>query len=214
MEKLQLQVSNRNVNNSVKSVRKSGSIPGVVYGNKLPSCSVSFPLNEFEKIYRKAGESTILELQFEDGGKKNVLIHDLQRNPVTYSPIHVDFLEVSLTEKLTANVALEFIGESMAIKAHGGTLVKLLSEIEVECLPSDLPHLIQVDISPLNTFEDLLKVENLTLPKGVKAVNDPSEVVAKVQAPRDLASELAKEVGDVSQVEGIKEVEVSPENTK
>ena len=204
MEKLQLKAVTRG-EESPKKVRDSGQLPAVVYGNKQEPKNLQVAQNEFEKALRKAGESTIIELSLDDGSIKNVLIHDLQRDPVTHQPIHADFLEVNMSEKLTANVILEFVGEPLAVKALGGTLMKQIDTIEVECLPDDLPHAIEVDISALKTFEDSILVSQISLPKGVVVLTDPQELVVKVSPPRDVEAEMAKEVGDISQVEGIKE---------
>jgi len=119
-------------------------------------------------------------------------------------PDHVDFFEVNMSETLTATVPLEFTGESAAVKAMGGTLVKVISEVEVQCLPKDLPHQLEVDISALKSFEDVITLADLALPSGVALTADPEEVIAKVQPPRDMDAELAGPVEeDVSKVEGV-----------
>lgn len=205
MEKLQLKVENRDAKLNPSAIRRQGKMPAVVYGNKQTPKSLSVLQNEFEKVLRKAGESTLVELMFDDGSVKNVLIHDLERDPVKHSPIHADFLEVNMTEKLKANVTLEFTGEALAVKALGGTLMKQLDAVEVECLPKDLPHSLVVDISALENFEDSILVGSIKSPSGVVILTDANELVAKVQPPRDVEAELAQEVGDVNEVEGIKE---------
>lgn len=207
MEKLQLKVENRQEGINLNSLRSSGRMPAVVYGNSIKPMNLSVAQNEFEKVLRVAGESTLVELQMSDGSVKNVLVHDLQRDPVTHTIIHADFLEVDMSQTLTANVPLEFTGEAMAVKALGGTLVKVLNEVEVECLPSDLPHNIEVDISSLQTFEDLIAVKDIQAPAKVKITTEPEEVVAKVQPPRDVEAELESQLGDVTAVEGVAETE-------
>lgn len=211
MSALQLQSKNRDVKANVGTLRKSGQMPAVVYGNKIANLHLSVSQNEFEKILRKAGESTIIELLTEDGQKHNVLIHDVQRHFLTSLPIHVDFLEVSMTEKLTATVSLEFVGESMAVKQLGGVLVKLLDEVEVECLPADLPSHIEVDLAKLATLDDNIFVKDIKSPNKVTVITDAEELVAKVQPPRDVEAELAQPiVEDVSKVEGV----IKPEAPK
>lgn len=205
MTKLSLSAALRDAGSVAKKVRKNGQLPGVLYGRHTKPVSVAVAQNEFEKVLRKAGESTIIELAVNGNEIHNVLIHDLQRHPVTHTLIHADFLEVSMTEKLTATVRLEFVGEALAVKAHSGTLVKQLTEIEVECLPGDLPNMIEVNIESLATFEDSITIADLDIPKGVEVKNDADEVVAKVQPPRDVEADLAQEIGDVASVEGIKE---------
>jgi large subunit ribosomal protein L25 len=202
-EKLQIGAKNRDlVTTSPKAVRREGFIPAVLYGHNVESTNLSVPSNEFEKLFRKAGESTLIELTTEDGKVHNVLIQEVQRHFLTTKPIHVDFLQVNMTETLKATVALEFIGESLAVKAEGGVLVKVLNEVEVECLPMDLPHNIEVDISAIKNFSDHITVKDLKVSSKVKILTDGDEVVAKVQPPRNVEAELTPtEPVDISQVE-------------
>jgi large subunit ribosomal protein L25 len=119
----------------------------------------------------------------------------------------VDFYQVSLTDKLKAKVALEFTGESKAVKQLGGVLVKVLNEVEVECLPVDLPHNIIVSLESLATLQDSIHVKNLAAPAKVKIITPADELIVKVQPPRDVEAELAAPVvEDVSKVEGAAEV--------
>lgn len=205
MEKIQLKSATRKELRPAEKLRKSGQIPGVLYGHGISNLHLALSQNEFEKVLRKAGESTIIELLTEDGEAHNVLIHDVQTHYLTSRPIHVDFYEVKMTERLTATVPLEFSGESDAVKLQGGTLVKVINEVEVECLPADLPHQIDVDISVLKTFQDTIHIKDLKVSDKLEIKAEADEVVAMVQQPRDVEAELAKEIGDVSEVEGIKE---------
>lgn len=206
MEKIQIEAQGRDPKTDIsKKLQEKGLIPAELYGHGLDNLHLSINQNEFEKVLRKAGESTIIEIKAPDGSVHNVLIHDVQKHYLTTAPIHVDFYEVKMTERLTATVALEFTGESDAVKVLGGTLVKVLSEIEVECLPADLPHNIEVDISSLKTFADTVEVKDLKVSDKVEVKTDADELVVKVQPPRDVEAELAQPVGeeDVSQVEGV-----------
>jgi len=207
MEKLQIAAVVRDPQaQATKHLAKEGLIPAELYGHGVANLHLSINQNEFEKIFRKAGESTIIEVKAPDG-VHNVLIHEVQKHYLNSAPIHVDFYEVKMTEKLTATVALEFIGEADAVKVLGGTLVKVLSEVEVECLPADLPHDIPVDISSLKTFDDSILVKDLQVSDKVTIKTDAEEVIAKVQPPRDVEAELAEPVGeeDVSKVIGVAE---------
>jgi large subunit ribosomal protein L25 len=207
MEKFQLKATTRkDAARGNNKLRESGVIPAVLYGNKLANVNLAINQIEFEKLFRKAGESTIVELAMEDGKVHNVLVQDIQKHYLTSSPIHVDFYEVSMTEKLTATVAIEFINEAPAVKALGGTLVKVLNEVEVQCLPVDLPHNIEVDISVLKTFEDTLSIKDLKISDKVEILGDADDLVVKVQPPRDIEAELAEPVvEDISKVEGAAE---------
>ncbi len=204
MEKVALQLHSQNrsvIRGLVNKLRKGGLLPAELYGHKQANKHLAVNQIEFEKLFRKAGESTIIQLKIEDGGFHNVLVHDVQRHYLTNRPIHVDFYEVSMTERLKATVALEFMGDAAAVKALGGTLVRVLDQVEVECLPGDLPHNIEIDISKLATFEDVIKVSDLLVSDKVKMLTPLEELVAKVQPPRDVEAELAVPVvEDVSTV--------------
>ncbi len=213
MEKIQLNAKSRDLKATTpKKLRKTGFIPAVLYGHKVPTQPMTVNLNEFEKVLRKAGESTIVDLVTEDGKVHPVLIHDVQVHYLQSTPEHVDFYEVSMTEKLKANVVLEFTGESNAVKALGGVLVRVLNEVEVECLPADLPHNIEVDITPLKTLDDNILVKDLKVSSKVTILTPHEELVVKVQPPRDVEAELsAPVVEDVSAVEGAAEDKPAPE---
>ncbi len=192
MEKVQLKTEARETNTrNAKPLYRKGLIPVNLYGHNVANAHLSVDQIEFEKVLRKAGESSIIELQLPGGDVRNVLIQDVERHYLSTKPIHVDFYEVKMTEKLTATVQIEFEGESHAVKALGGTLVKVLNEVEVECLPGDLPHEFIVDISVLDNFEKQIMVKDLKVSDKVEIKADPEEVVATVQPPRDMEAELA-----------------------
>jgi len=206
MEKLELKAKPRSTQ-LPKAIRKAGSIPAVVYGHNIKSEHLEIAYPEFEKIFRKAGESTLINLSVEGEKARNVIIQDAQKHYLNGKIIHVDFYEVSMTEKLKARIPLEFIGVSKAVKESGGVLVTVLNEVEVECLPADLPHNIEVDISGLNTFSDVIHVRDLKVNAKVRILADENETVVKVAPPRDVEAELATPVvEDISQVEGAAEV--------
>lgn len=206
MEKLQIKAAVRDLKANVKALRKAGQLPAVLYGHKTKNTALTVVAAEFDKVLKKAGESTIIELITDDGAKHPVLIHDVQIHFLTSLPIHADFYEVNMTEKLKTKIVLEYVGESKAVKAAGGVLMKNLNEIEIECLPTDLPHSILVDISVLEDFSHSIHVKDLSVPKGVTVLSPAEEVVAKVQPPRDVEAELsAPVVEDVASVEGAAE---------
>ncbi len=189
----------------VKALRKAGKLPGVLYGYKVENQQVEVNEKEFAKAFKQAGESTIVNLVV-DGKTTPALIQEVQHHYLTDQPIHVDFYAVNMSEKIKVKVPLHFIGESMAVKSLGGTLVKNLSEIEVECLPGDLPHAIEVDITPLNSFEEAIRISDLKVSDKVTILGNPDEVAVTVAPPRseeELAA-LSEEVKeDVTAVEGV-----------
>lgn len=197
MEKIQLKVAARELNSrDAKPIYRAGMIPAELYGHNIQNAHLAVDSIEFEKVLRKAGESTIIELVLPDGSTNNVLIQDVQNHYLTTKPIHVDFFAVNMSEKLTAGVQIEFIGESDAVRVLGGTLVKVMNEVEVECLPTDLPQHFEVDISKLATFNDVIEIKDIPVSDKVKILAEPDEVVAKVQQPRDMEAELQAEQVD------------------
>lgn len=186
--------------------RKKGLIPAVLYGHKVAPSLFWVNYLDFERLYRTAGESTIIDVEVE--GKKDVsaLIHDVARDPQSNRFIHIDFYQVRMDEEIDADIPLEYIGESEAVKAHGGILIKSLDEISIKCLPKNLPRSIQVDITILRTFEDQIKIKDLVLPQGVAIDEDVETVVALVERPRteaEMASLNEKVEMDVTKVEGV-----------
>jgi large subunit ribosomal protein L25 len=168
----------------VKKLRKEGILPGNVYGKKIKSQSVQVELKEFEKTYHKIGETGLLTLVV-GSEEKPVLIHNLQRNPVTDAPIHVDFLQVDLKEKVEADIPVELSGESPAEKQALGTVVQYINEIKVEALPGDLPEKFEVDTSALTDVDQSIFVKDLKYDKSkVEIKSDPEAILAKVEPPQ------------------------------
>lgn len=161
-------------------LREQGKLPAVVYGPKEEAQALTIDRQTFEKLFKEGGESTILTLT---GLKEEmeVLVHDIAFDSKRGGYVHVDFYAIERGKELTTEVPLEFTGEAPAVKL-GGTLTKVLHEIEVTCRPSVLPRHIIVDVSLLNDFEDQIQVKDLTIPEGVTVENDPEDVVALVQA--------------------------------
>lgn len=206
MEKIDLKAEKRGVSGrKVKNLRKDGLLPGVVYGRGFEPQSIQLKYGEFEKAFRLAGESTLVNLII---GEKihPVIIHEAATDPVSDKFIHADFYKVRMDEKISADVKLFFTGESLAVKDLGGILVKSLDEVEVEALPGDLPHEIEVDISALKNFESDIKVKDLKVSDKVEILSNPEETVATVQEPR---SEKELEEATTAPVEaGVEQVEV------
>jgi large subunit ribosomal protein L25 len=170
----------------VKNLRKEGLLPGNVYGKKVKSLSVQVPLKDFVKIYKEVGETGLVELEV-GKEKKPVLVHNLQKNPVTDEAVHVDFLQVDLKEKVTAKVPVELIGESPAEKQGLGTVVQQLNEIEVEALPGDLPEKFEIDKGTLIEVDQAVKVLDLKVDKAkVEIKTDLEGIVVKVEPPQKI----------------------------
>jgi large subunit ribosomal protein L25 len=185
-----LNVEKRDPKASLSEIRKAGKMPAVFYGKKEASTSIMLPFAIFEKTLKEAGESTILHLDG-TGIDVDVLIHDVDLDPVTDKPRHADFYAIEKGKKLEIKIPLEFIGVAPAVKELGGILVKVMHEIEIEALPKDLPHKLTVDISGLATFDSTVTAAEIKLPEGVTLKIKPEEVVASVYEPKEEVVEVA-----------------------
>jgi large subunit ribosomal protein L25 len=180
----------------------AGQMPAVVYGPKQESTPITLSAREFDKVFREAGESSVVELSGVGSGTLQVLIHEVDRDPVTHVPRHADFYAIEKGAKVEVAVPLTFIGESPAVKA-GSNLVKVLHELEIEAAPADLPHDIEIDISKLAEVGDQIHVRDIKLPQGVVSKIDGEEVVALIQAVEEEKEEVAAPIDmDAIEVEG------------
>jgi len=162
-----------------KRLLSAGSMPAIVYGPKQESIAISIPARDFEKVLREAGESSVIELSGL-GSPMQVLIHEVDHDPVTNVPRHADLYAIEKGAKVEVAVPLTYVGESAAVKT-GASLVKVMHELEIEAAPADLPHDIEVDISVLANIGDQLHVSDLKLPKGVESKIAGDQVVVLVQ---------------------------------
>lgn len=192
---------------AAKVTRDSKTIPAVLYGHGIETQSLTVNGLEFQRLFQAAGESSLVDLRVNDGEPVKVLIHSIQRDPIRDTTSHIDFYQVRMDEELSAEVELVFVGESPAVKDLGGTLVKNYSHLEIQCLPKDLPHDLQIDISTLRTFTDTIRVKDVQLPTGVTVVAEPEEVVAAVSAPRTEEELAALEQEVVEDVESVGDAE-------
>ena len=181
---LTIKANQRDKSVNLEKLREEGNVPAVLYGPKQENISILIAENELLKVYGEAGESSVISLK-EGANEHEVLIHEIKFNPVTGRPIHVDFYAIEKGKKITVSLPLEFIGESNAVEILGGSLVKVIHELEVEALPKDLPQHLEIDISVLVDFESQIKAGDIKLPEGVELGIEADEVIALVKAARE-----------------------------
>jgi large subunit ribosomal protein L25 len=205
MEKIKLTVEQRAIlGKKIKKLRKAGILPANIFGKDLKSKAIQLPVKEFKKSYKTAGETGIVELKLKDETYP-VLIHKVQYDPITGEIIHADFHRVNLKEKITANVPIRLEGESPAEKSGVGLILQTLNEIEVESLPTDLPHEIIVDMPSLTEVGQTIHVKDLKIDREkVEVKNDPEEVVVSVQTA-EMKEEVVEEAPSPEEVEAIEE---------
>lgn len=164
----------------VKTLRKQGMLPAHVFGHKIETIHIQVPTKEFKTVFEKTGETGIIELTI-DKDKRPVLVKNIQVHPMTSDPLHVDFYQVNLSEKVTVNVPLEIVGESPAESKKVGLLLTPVSELEIEALPADIPENIEVDVTKLENIGDEIRVKDLPIDKSkVEVQTDEELVVASI----------------------------------
>ncbi len=186
-----------------KDELKKLRIPAVMYGQGVNSQNISLPKTEFSRVYAAAGSSSLVDIAIEGAGTVKAIIKATQVDPRTMDVIHVDLHQVRMDQELTVEVSLKLIGESSAVKVLGGTLLKSIDTVMVKCLPQNLPHVLEVDLSKLTSFDDAITVGSLSLPAGVTIEGDQTLVIAKVAAPlteEELKKLEESSIGDVTAV--------------
>lgn len=188
VEKFKIVAREREAKEKANTLRHDGFIPAVIYGKGKEPMSLAVDAHAFDLCYREAGGNSIIAVDIKkiDGSdsKKNALIYEVASDPVSDKPLHVDFLQIRMDEKITASIPLKFVGDSVAVIEQGGSLLTHLDELEVECLPADMPHEIEVDIAPLVDFEAVIHVSDIKVPENIVVLTDPEEVVVYVEEPR------------------------------
>ena len=214
MKTHQLEAQKRTITGrKVKNLRNKGVLPGTVYGKTTEPISVQIDASAFTNTFKQTGETGLINLTI-DKDAHPVLIKNVQRDPVTNLPTHLEFHQVNLKEKIHANVPIVLTGESQAIKEKVGTLLLLLSEIEVEALPTDLPEHIEVDISNLVNVNDHIMVKELIMPVRVTLLTDPEIVVVKIGALLAPEPEPTPTPAEGEALQGEKEEEAKVEGEK
>lgn len=200
----------------VKQLRTAGTLPLVVYGRTKAARSIQAPTKTFRGIYDDAGRTTLVDLAIDDAAPIKVLIHEVELDPLTGTPLHADLYQVDLKQKITAEIPLVVTGEAPAVKELDGALLVNQDYVAVEALPQDLPKEILVDVSRLATFDDAITAGSLALPAGVTLVTDAEVDLIFVQPPREEEPEevvVSAEDAEKQAIEGM-EAEAAAEKAE
>jgi len=181
MEKIKMPAKKRELTGKkAKNLRREKWILGNIYGRDVDSLSVMVEEPVFKQTFHKAGETGLIEVAIEGEAPRSVLVKDVQKDVVSGAILHVDFYQVNLKEKITTIVPLTFIGEPEMIKQGEAILLTIISELEVECLPADIPSELTVEIGNLADFEQVIAVKDIPVPADIEVKTDPDEVVCKL----------------------------------
>src|SRR6202171_4953068 len=166
-----------------------GKLAAVVYGHNTKPTPLVLDRLEFQKVFLKSGRTHLVDLVVDGGRTDKVLVREIQTHPRRLGPIHVDFYQVNLEEKITVEVPVHLVGESAAVKRGDADVLQPIHAVRIECLPSDIPEAFEVDLTPLEEIESELRISDLKVPKGVTVLVEPEELVVKIVHKRELKVE-------------------------
>jgi len=195
MDQIELSANTRDIlGKKVRFLRRQGITPANLYGHNLKSTALQVDTVELKHTLSKAGKSSLVALMV-DGTKrpKMVVVRDIQREPLTGDLLHVDLYQVKMQEKIKLDVPLLFVGEAPAVKDRGGILVQNMNSIEVECLPANMPHNIEVDLSVLSELDQAVHVKDLSIDESVTILTDPEQSIVQIVRSK-VEVEIAEEV--------------------
>jgi large subunit ribosomal protein L25 len=201
MEEIVIKAEHRKViGKKVKRLRREGKLPAIIYGRGVESIPVFLEGRMVNQVLPKVTSSSLIVLDVE-GERHMALVRERQREPITGDILHVDFLEVSMTEKITTMVNLDLFGEAPAVKEYNGIIVTQQEQLEIECLPIDLIDTISVDISSLEEIGDAIYVRDVPSPPNVEILTSPDELVVVVSPPRAEEEEEEEELEELLEEE-------------
>jgi len=182
MEGLTLKATTRDtLGKKTRFLRRQGVTPSHIFGHKIKSLALQCNTTELQRIIAQAGRTTLLNLEIDaEKRPRNVLIREIQRDVISRQLLHVDFYQVSKTEKIKAEIPIILVGEAPALKMKGRLLMHPLSILNIECLPDKLPREISVDLSNLEEVDQVIYVKDLNLGADITVNNDPNELIAKI----------------------------------
>ena len=202
----ELRVAPREVlGKKVKALRRQGLTPANIYGHNVESQAIQVATEELKHVLKSAGRNDIVYLRLDGDDPRPTFVRDVQQHPVTDAIQHIDFLQISLREKVRADVPIHLTGLSPAVDTYGGILMHGLDHVTVEALPTEVPSFLEIDVSPLTEINQALHVSDLDLPDDVTLLTDPEQVVAKVAPP------AVEPVEEVPEEEELEEGEAAPE---
>lgn len=201
MDSISLPCESRDPQVKAARLRRDGKIPAEYYGNGVKNHSLALDYQTFRRVYKKAGDNTIIDLQIANGGEKKVLVQRVDYDPRSGQFLYVEFINIRMDEEVTTHVPIVLEGQAPAVKEMGGILIQSLDEIEIRCLPKDLLHEVKVDISSLVDFHHSIHVSDIQLPSSVTCLTDGGVTVATVSAPAQEVEESPTEERTVEDVE-------------
>jgi large subunit ribosomal protein L25 len=209
---MQLKATKREIiGKATRRLRHQGRLPAVVYGTRASTASIELDTHEFERVFARTGKTQLIDLVVESGRPHKVLVKEVQVSPRRNTLLHVDFHQVSLRERLQVDVPVAVSGEAEPVRAGEADVLQVMHQIRVECVPTRIPEVIEVDISGLAAVDAAVRISDLRLPEGVTAVADPEEVVVKLAGRRVVEEEAAPAAAEAEEEAAAEAAEAAPE---
>jgi large subunit ribosomal protein L25 len=189
--------------NSVRKLRRKNILPAVIYSKNIESICIELPIDVFIKVFKVAGKTHVIDINIENK-KYSTIVHDIDVDPIMGYPRHVDFLAVDLKTEISTQVPVVLVGEPRGVKENGLVLVQTIKELEVLCLPDNIPSSIEIDVTNLLDVGDHISVENITSNKDYKLIDDEHTSIASLVAQSveeeiaEITEETAEEVSQDS----------------
>lgn len=194
---MQLNASKREITGKAsRRLRHQGRLPAVLYGQRSAATSLELDAHEFERVYARSGKTQLIDLVLGTGRPHKVLVKEVQVSPRRNTFLHVDFHQVSLRERMQVEVPISVAGEAEPVRAGDADVLQVAHTIRVECVPTRIPEVVEIDISGLGEVDAAVRLGDIELPEGVTAVGDPEEVVVKLAARRVAVEEEAEEAAE------------------
>ena len=217
MEELGLQTTTREIlGKKVRFLRRQGIIPVHLFGHGIESVALQCDVAQLQRILTQAGKTKIISLRLDKAKKpRNVMIREIQRNPLTSELLHVDFYQVRMEEKIQLEVPIVLVGEAPALRSKENMMAQELHSLTIECLPGQIPARIELDLSPLTEVEQAIQVRDITLGEEVTVLNDPEHIVVKISwRPVEKVEEVVEEVVEEEVVEAPERAPLPEEKPK
>ena len=200
MEELELSAAPRQViGKQVKALRRAGQVPAILYGRNIEPVLIQLEVKPLNRVLSRAGQSRLIKLTVQGQAEPHMaLARAIHREPITGNLYHVDFMAVSMTEKIKVQVQVILVGESPAVQRGEGVLVHAINNVEIQCLPGDLIDAIRVDVSTLDKIDAQVVVKELKVPEGIEILASPDEMVVRVTPVREEKVEEAVPVAEAA----------------
>src|SRR5579872_3413798 len=201
MTDMQLKATHRqDTGKHTRRLVREGKLPAVLYGHNTEATPLLLDRLEFQKVFVKSGRTHLVDLVVDGDRAEKVLVREIQIHPRRNGPIHVDFYQVNLQEKIEVEVPVHTSGESAAVKRGDADILQPIHAVRVECLPSDIPEAFEVDLTPLEEIDSEFRIADLKLPKGVTVLVEPDELVVKIVHKREMKVEEEAPVAEAALV--------------